>query len=112
MMAAFFQVPELALEKDEARAMAEALAEVNRHYKIPGLNPAHAAIISACFVIGGTYAKRIPAVMSRSRSRGATAGSTASHLNGSQNPQTNTPQQQSGQVASDWFTPGSSPPLN
>lgn len=63
MAAMYFGVAELQLMPDEAKAIAQAIAEVNRHYKVPGLNPAHAAIVSLIIVIGGTYGKRVPYIM-------------------------------------------------
>jgi len=98
MAAAYFRTPEIALEKEEARAIAEALAEVNRHYKIPGINPAHASIVSLLFVVTVTYGKRIPAIMSR----GATANTTASAREERQAAQVSEPEP--------WFGNSSPPP--
>lgn len=67
MGAAFFAVPELALENGEAKALAEAIAEVNRHYHIPGLRPDHAAVVSLAVVVFVTYGKRVPVILARQR---------------------------------------------
>ncbi len=67
MGAAFFSIPDLALDKNEAKAMAEAIAEVSKYYSIPGLNPAHAAVVSLFLVVLTTYAKRIPAILRGAR---------------------------------------------
>jgi hypothetical protein len=63
MGAAYFRVPELALEKEEARALAEAIANVQKHYKIPGLREDHAAIAQLCVVLAITEGKRLPYLM-------------------------------------------------
>jgi hypothetical protein len=63
MAASYFQQPALALEKSEAKAIAEALAEVSKHYSIPGLDPKHAAIMSLALVIAVTYGKRVPFIL-------------------------------------------------
>jgi hypothetical protein len=67
MGAAFFAIPELELQKDEARAIADALVEVNKHYPIPGIDPKHAAIATLVFVLVVTYGKRVPAIIARSK---------------------------------------------
>jgi hypothetical protein len=67
MGAAFFSIPDLALDKNEAKAMAEAIAEVSKYYSIPGLNPAHAAVVSLFLVMITTYGKRIPAILRGAR---------------------------------------------
>ena len=71
MAAAYFSIPELQLEKDEAKSIAEALAEVNRHYSIPGINPAHASIASLAFILALTYGKRVPYIMRGKQQRAA-----------------------------------------
>ena len=59
MAAAFFATPELVLENNEARVIAEALGEVNKHYKIPGLRPDHASVASLIIVLLTIYGKRV-----------------------------------------------------
>lgn len=65
MGAAYLRVPEIALEREEAKALAQAIAEVSKHYKIPGVSPEHASIASLVFVIFVTYGKRVPAILAR-----------------------------------------------
>jgi len=98
MGAAFFAIPDLALEKNEAKALAEAIAEVSKYYSIPGLNPAHAAIVSLLLVVVTTYGKRIPAILRGAR--GAPPVSPAS-MNGVDH-------EPAPVNAEPWFTPGAS----
>jgi len=76
MLAAYTHVPEMALEKDEARAMAEAIANVSKHYKIPGMSPEHAALAQLGFILAVTYGKRIPNVMARRKNGARPASAT------------------------------------
>jgi hypothetical protein len=65
MGAAFFAVPELALDPAEAHAIAGAISEVNKYYKIPGIRPDHAAIASLIIVLSVTYGKRVPVILAK-----------------------------------------------
>lgn len=54
MLATFARAPELELTPAEAQTLAHGMAEVNRHYRIPAMDPGHVAIGSlatAAFVI-------------------------------------------------------------
>jgi methylase of polypeptide subunit release factors len=59
MIAAVSASPEWALEEDEAKALAERIAEVNRHYPMPVINPAHASLIALATCAAGLYIPRI-----------------------------------------------------
>jgi len=96
MLAAYTKTPALELEKGEAKAMAEAIANVSKHYKIPGMSPEHAAIAQLCFVVAVTYGKRVPLIMAgRSASR-----NTMSPL---QAQQAQTPKPQDAPSPEPWF---------
>jgi len=101
MGAAFFAIPDLALEKNEAKALAEAIAEVSKYYSIPGLNPAHAAVVSLLLVVVTTYGKRIPAIL-----RGPVAARQAEHPQAGNGVDHSPPVPEP--VMEPWFAPGAS----
>lgn len=108
MAAAYFRIPELALEKEEAKAVAEAIAEVNRHYAIPGINPAHASIASLIFIVTVTYAKRVPYVMARRGNQDREGPAALS----TEPPRTPAPPDAPTPSASDWFAAPVDAPIN
>ncbi len=65
MLAGFTGIAELQLADDEARAMASAIAEVNRHYRMPGLKPEHAALLGLGAVTIQVYGGKVKAVMAK-----------------------------------------------
>lgn len=62
-------VPELALQENEARDLSRAIAAVNKHYALPGLNPKHQALLGLGVVAGRIYAPRVMAISARTGSR-------------------------------------------
>lgn len=73
MAASYFKQPALALEVGEAKAIAQALAEVSKYYNVPGLNPKHAAILSLALVLMVTYGKRVPYLLDGRKQRPSAA---------------------------------------
>jgi hypothetical protein len=67
MAAVFFQAPEWNLEENEAKNIAAAAAEVNKHYPLPGIREDHAAIMALVVVILYTYAPRIGLTIARKK---------------------------------------------
>lgn len=59
MGAAFFSAPEWELQESEAKSLAAAISEVEKHYKIPGMSEERAAILGLVLVAGSIYAPRI-----------------------------------------------------
>ena len=64
MAAAILHVPDLELDKEEARRLAEAAAAVGEHYRI-GLDPRKAAWVNLAAVAGSIYGPRIMAAAIR-----------------------------------------------
>lgn len=58
MMAAFTNTPELMLDADESKPLAQAVAEVAKHYDIPGLDAVVVAWVGLIMVCGKTYVPR------------------------------------------------------
>lgn len=65
--------PELMLEDGEAKALAEALAEVNRHFPT-SINPKYAALMNLGAVAGMIYVPRILNMRKRIRGGGGKNG--------------------------------------
>ena len=61
--------PELALSPDEARRLATAAVEVQRHYPMPALDPGKVAVATLVWTAGSIYWPRIRALGSRTRRR-------------------------------------------
>lgn len=70
MGAAFFSAPEWELQENEAKSLAAAIAEVEKHYKIPGMSEEHAAILGLVLVAGSIYAPRIILTATKRKSKG------------------------------------------
>lgn len=64
MMAAALKTPELALEKDEAQAMATAIAEVSRHYPMT-IDPKTMAWINLASCASMVYGPRLYMISTR-----------------------------------------------
>lgn len=67
MIAAFVKAPELALEKDESKPYAEAVAEVAKHYDIPEVADVTMAWIGLAMVMGTIYGPRYILIQQRLR---------------------------------------------
>lgn len=65
MTAAFTQTPELALEADESKPLAEAVAELAKHYDIPGLDAKAMAWVGLVMVAGKIYVPRAILIKAR-----------------------------------------------
>ena len=66
-------VPEMALEEDEAKQLALALAEIEKHYPINPLSPKHMAVLGLSMVVFKVYGKRIPAFIGKKKAGPVTA---------------------------------------
>jgi hypothetical protein len=104
MLAALTQTPELALEDDESKALAGALVNVTKHYKIPALSPEKMALGVLVWTAGRIYGPRAMAISARKR--GDTAA-PASAPPSSARASTMAPQgsQAAGIPTEAWFTP-------
>lgn len=71
MIAAVSASPEWALSDEESKALAERIAEVNRHYPMPVINPAHASLIALATTAAGLYIPRIIASVSKGKKKKA-----------------------------------------
>lgn len=108
MGAAFFALPELELEKREAKALAEAIAEVSKHYNIPGIDPKMAAVVSLIIVAGQIYVPRGFAIVNRKNGKTSDLAKTSTAgAPGAPPVAVNTDQA----ATNDWFNPGASPPI-
>lgn len=108
MGAAFFALPELELEKREAKALAEAIADVSKHYNIPGIDPKMAAVVSLVIVAGQIYVPRGITIVNRKNGKTSGLGNTVTASAPGAPPEAvNTNQT----ATNDWFNPGASPPI-
>lgn len=57
--------PELALSQDEARRLATAAAEVQRHYTLPALDPGKVALATLVWTAGSIYWPKMRAAQVR-----------------------------------------------
>lgn len=74
MVAAMIQVQEVELEPAKARALAQALAEVQRHFNVVEVDPKWMALGALCVVSVNVYGPMVGPVMRRLKSSGARAG--------------------------------------
>lgn len=58
MAAAFLQTPELAIDGEEAKLLADAIAEVGKHYNIAP-DPVTQAWLNLSMVVGAVYGPRV-----------------------------------------------------
>lgn len=65
MAANFFHVQELKLDKDEAHMLAESMAEVQKHYDIPMIDPKYAALGTMAATLYKVYSGKIIAIQQR-----------------------------------------------
>ena len=72
ILATLARCPELALETDEAKDLAEAIRELEKHYNIPVVNPKHMAILTLLGVAGRVYVPRAMAIAARKAGGGDT----------------------------------------
>ena len=68
MGAAALSAPEFELGKDEADRLARAVAEVNKHYPVPMIDPKYVAIGALAVTAFSIYAPRAVAYTSRRKS--------------------------------------------
>jgi hypothetical protein len=80
MAGAFFDTPELALSPDEAKAMAEATANVAAHYNTL-IDPKLMAWFSLFIVAGGVYGPRIMVIRARHKAEAAAKPSNVLDFN-------------------------------
>lgn len=66
MLAALLSLPELRINDDEAKRLASALAEVNRHYQLPVISPKHMALATLAWTAGSIYVPRALAISGHS----------------------------------------------
>lgn len=57
----------MSLSEDEAKRLATALAEVQKHYPIPALSPGKVALATLIWTAGALYKPRIGAMLIRKR---------------------------------------------
>lgn len=62
MIAAGLKVPELEIDKDEAKKLGDAINEVAKHYTVE-FDPKHVAVFNLCMVVGGIYGPRALAII-------------------------------------------------
>lgn len=65
MAAVFLQQPDIALDKDEAQILAHAIAEVNKHYKLPIVRPEHAALGALAGAVFAVYKPKLTKIRAR-----------------------------------------------
>jgi len=68
-LAHLLEIKELELEKEEAKALADAVAAVARHYDLPDLPQKTVDWVNLFIVLGSIYAPRIMAYKNRSHAR-------------------------------------------
>ena len=76
-LAHLLEIRELELEKEEAKALADALSAVARHYDLPDLPQKTVDWINLFIVMGSIYAPRIIAYKSKSHARVTTKEAVA-----------------------------------
>ncbi len=77
MAASFVNVDKLAIDKDEAKQLADAINEVNKFYNI-AFDPKKVAIFNLCVVAGKIYGTRLVAVYVDRKATKAATGDPAS----------------------------------
>lgn len=82
LAAVALKTPELALDESESRPLAEAVAEVSKHYDIPGLSDKAIAWVGLVIVAGKLYAPRYVLVSQRLKAESAErrGPATVTHL--------------------------------